>query len=526
MSSMLFVDHAFHKRTRSSDFFIDILRNEFSISVFYVNPSEKIDYDIIEAARNVSYVLIWQMDFLAPIFIAMGKSTIVVPMYDGSILMPDLHWKISSRARFLNFSKALHERVRLLGCNTKLIRYYPEPVPERDIVSFANFNAFFWQRRPDHGVDYAHVVTLLSREVSTLHVHNVPDTGAAVPVPPPEGNFSQTVSTWFESRQDYENILNSCNVFVAPRVAEGIGMATLEAMARGMLVIAHDAPTANEYISNWVNGILFNKDTIPEPLRFGHEAKKLARCAWQSVGLGRSIWISSIPSIIDWIKGAVAAPPSDLDPRILLRDIWFNYFDSLDSYDLYLRRSVVEVSKLSGQPLGDLVDLLAAANPVVRKGSMKAVEFDLLPEEGLVDLLAEECRYLGQGWSYAERDLRWVEGIRSEIHFSEKLKSGESKQLRFEAYASQLLSPIVRCTLQFNGTFLGAFDVRPHWETYSINIPCHLIKERNTITFIFDNAVKPDADNRSLSVAFRWVKIDEIDETSPPLYPMTRANSA
>ena len=70
------------------------------------------------------------MDFLAPVFLAMGKPTIVIPMYDGSAGMPDIHWIFASGARFVNFSLRLNERIRMLGGDTMLVRYFPAPVAE------------------------------------------------------------------------------------------------------------------------------------------------------------------------------------------------------------------------------------------------------------------------------------------------------------------------------------------------------------------------------------------------------------
>jgi hypothetical protein len=51
---------------------------------------------------------------------------------------------------------------------------------------------------------------------------------------------------------------SKANVFFAPRAREGIGMAFLEAMARGQCVVANHAPTHSEYITHNVSGVLFD----------------------------------------------------------------------------------------------------------------------------------------------------------------------------------------------------------------------------------------------------------------------------
>jgi glycosyltransferase involved in cell wall biosynthesis len=80
----------------------------------------------------------------------------------------------------------------------------------------------------------------------------------------------QFVEKW-GSREDYWDTLNQCNVYIAPRVTEGIGMSFLEAMAMGIAVAAADKPTMNEYISHGDNGFLFDMSNL-QPLDFSDAA--------------------------------------------------------------------------------------------------------------------------------------------------------------------------------------------------------------------------------------------------------------
>ena len=52
--------------------------------------------------------------------------------------------------------------------------------------------------------------------------------------------------------------MEQCNIFIAPRKFEGVGVSFLEAMARGIVVIAPDNPTMNEYIEHNKNGYLYD----------------------------------------------------------------------------------------------------------------------------------------------------------------------------------------------------------------------------------------------------------------------------
>lgn len=328
MASLLFIEHSFRKRTRSTDFLVELLARRFDMSIYYLTPGGRLDYGVLEAAQTADYVVLLQMDFLASVFIAMGKRTVVVPMYDGSNGMPDLHFVFPRKARFLNFALALHERVRLLGGQSKLVKYFPPPSPRAELATFDLLSAFLWQRRPDHGITYGLIANLIGSEIDHFHVHNAPDIPINCPVVKTEENgFTLTETRWFEDNAEYLAVLNRANVFIAPRVGEGIGMAMLEAMARGMLVLAHDAPTNNEYISNWINGILFDKSAPAHPLHIRTVAERLGRMAWITVVEGHEKWLASQEAILDWIEQTPKNEAINVDLHVFLRDVWFNYYD-------------------------------------------------------------------------------------------------------------------------------------------------------------------------------------------------------
>lgn len=359
MKKILFFDHGFHKKTGSSAFFIEILRDRFEVEVLYLSVEGTVSADVLEASGKSDLVVLWQMDFLAPVFLAQGKPTIVIPMYDGSGGMSDLHWLLASGARQINFSLALHNRVRMLGCQSLLVRYFPKPVAESDLPRFDKLSAFFWERRPDHGIDVDLVDTLIGGEVDSLHVHNVSDVPwSRPPRQPRERHYNLTTSDWLPSKSDYNALLARANTFVAPRVCEGIGMALLEAMARGMLVLANDEPTNNEYVANWVNGVLFNRQLEAKPMHIRDCAETLGRMAWETVREGHRKWVASLPTILEWIGSAPVPPPVTINLEALLEDAWFSYYASADAYTAFLRRNVTLMTKLSGLSFAEVTKAL------------------------------------------------------------------------------------------------------------------------------------------------------------------------
>lgn len=306
---ILFLDHAFHRTTGSSNFFVELLSQRFEVDRHFLDPEVVDASPVFSQPLDHDLVLLWQFDFLAPMFLARGMRTVVIPMYDGSANMPPLHWAAARGARFVNFSRTLHERVLAAEVESKYVRFYPEPAPFADLPEFDTLRAFFWQRRPQD-IHWTAVHKMLARRIDALHVHNASDDPRlAAPIVRAEAADATcpiTESRWFDSRAGYLSRMRQSNIYIAPRIAEGIGFGFLEAMAHGMLVLAYDEPTHTEYIANWVNGVLFNtRSTGPIDLE-PSKCRDIARMGWQSVRLGREEWLSGAASLLDWIEGTVA----------------------------------------------------------------------------------------------------------------------------------------------------------------------------------------------------------------------------
>ena len=80
---------------------------------------------------------------------------------------------------------------------------------------------------------------------------------------------------------------------------EGIGMSFLEAMALGQCVVAPDAPTMNEYISNGTNGLLYPLER-PGALDLSRHREIGAR-ARDSIERGFARWQASQEALLDFI---------------------------------------------------------------------------------------------------------------------------------------------------------------------------------------------------------------------------------
>src|SRR5207253_7929729 len=114
------------------------------------------------------------------------------------------------------------------------------------------------------------------------------------------------------TQEEFLGVLESCNIFIAPRYAEGIGHAFLEAMARGMVVLAYNLPTHSEYISNWHNGILFDLDSRDIRLT-SDQLRKLGTAARTSVELGFRRWEACQDAVNEFVMEARPALTPQLD---------------------------------------------------------------------------------------------------------------------------------------------------------------------------------------------------------------------
>lgn len=348
MRQIIFLDHIYHSQTKSSNFFREFLSSKFKIHTFYIDPDnvdvEKLWEDVSRVVDSESAVYIWQLDFLAPLFLAMGVPVFCSPMYDGSGGLPVEHWQILRDVRFVNFSVDLHEKARQGGATSLYVKYFPAP---RGRIEFGTgLRAFFWRRRPEHGLDVELVDRIFGSHITSLHVHDVQDTpaGKAIQLNTTSLRYPVTRSTWFEDAAEMRSELERCNFYIAPRVAEGIGMGFLEAMSMGMLVAAYDAPTHNEYILSWNTGILFNKTS--QGVGSLEEASLIAERGYNAAMLGWQNWLEQQSDILSFF----ATPASTARYQSFTRNdaiaLVRAYGEGMEGYKLALRTAMKQNLKV------------------------------------------------------------------------------------------------------------------------------------------------------------------------------------
>lgn len=260
MLRIAFIDHPYHQVTKSTDFFAELLRTRFDVSHYYAGiQTEDFVNDIVMGDFDI--IVLWQTEYLGAFFLAAGQRVVCIPMYDGAGNVPDYYWHHLRQARIISFCDALHERVNHLGLTSLPVQYMKDPAKFTPTTDYSAARVVFWQRLPEQGIT-SKLVRQVAGDDALLHVHNAPDNLLPDAYPTPEAN----IVTYFDLEINaLATAMKWGNIFVCPRYAEGIGMAMLEALARGMVVIAHDAPTQNEYIVDGKTGFLLDL-TAPDKI--------------------------------------------------------------------------------------------------------------------------------------------------------------------------------------------------------------------------------------------------------------------
>ena len=239
---LLFIDHECHKKTRSAEFFLEIVRREFELAEHYYARYYKTGAE--KAMADCDGAIIWEFPVSRRRFYFPGKVNVFVPMYDNE-WASFWQWKriAWSGMGVVSFCDKVSAHARKCGVGNILdVRYFPDPAklpqekgdPKR---------VFFWERG---GISRETVERLFPKSVG--YVLDVKRDGE------------------FMERKVYLERMAKCGIVVAPRRKEGIGMAFLEAMAMGKCVAAYDDATMNEYITDGENGILFSEgrlDPVP-----------------------------------------------------------------------------------------------------------------------------------------------------------------------------------------------------------------------------------------------------------------------
>lgn len=301
---LLFVDHECHKKTRSAEFFLAVVRKVFDVVEHYYSHYYRTG--AWKVAKDCDVAVIWEFPISRWRFFFPGKRNVFVPMYDNE-WSSYWQWKriAWSGMGVISFCDKVTEHARRCGVTNILdVRYFPDPDslpkgkgdPKR---------VFLWERGE------------ITRSV------------AEKLFPPSDGYvFDVKRADEFLERDAYLARIAKCGIVIAPRRKEGIGMAFLEAMAMGKCVVANNDATMNEYIESGENGILFSPGEV-RPVSAESVSRAIAGVGASAVRL-RARWLADAEKINDFIAWQKWCKPSLLNrvkiaisyPLYILEGAW------------------------------------------------------------------------------------------------------------------------------------------------------------------------------------------------------------
>ena len=277
--------HSFHQKTKSTSFLTDLLTsNGHSVEYYWdysweggapVRFKQLSSYDAVLIFQSIPHNL--------PSCIAKAHPNVtLIPMLDqfgiakGPLFDLKKFWKPFRGSKVLSFSCAVHAIATSNGIASKRFQYMPAPSGNRQSIAIHlnkdQNNIFFWARRPSEiSMDTLEVLLSRLRDTVSIHVHLSADPGE-VGINEIEAQTSLRwcknlkTTQWAETKEELMDMIKSCNVYIAPRLEEGIGQSFLEALSAGLCIVAPNNGTMNEYIINGVNGILYDPYNI-KPLR-------------------------------------------------------------------------------------------------------------------------------------------------------------------------------------------------------------------------------------------------------------------
>lgn len=313
--ALLYVGHSYHRLTASNTFFLDILRQEYEVTILWDEswqPGKRAPRAKQINEHHPDVVLFYQ---LVPERRELRKIScrrlFLVPMHDYVIDQPVGVWAGTrpSGLRVINFCRASHLMFANLGFESLSVQYWP---PAHRTTPRANQSAvrpFFWIRH--HAIGWQVLKQILGPQRPERVVLRVAvDPRETVDLPDDEDTREyriQIVSGWLD-RAEYLALLQGCNLFMAPRPFEGIGISSLEAMAMGIAVAAPDAPALNEYIFHNRNGYLYHLDA-PQPLDLT-SLPTVGQQALCDVIAGHDKWLGDSKRILEFMARTSASGPS------------------------------------------------------------------------------------------------------------------------------------------------------------------------------------------------------------------------
>lgn len=257
-----FIDHSFHKKTKATDFIIKLLKQEYELDLFWDKSwisGHKISSDLLNKKKYQIIFFFQKLPDVNYLKKLHCQNFVWFPMYDGEegkyffSYLPYQNFNL----KVITFCQKLFETIKKSGLECHYYQY--QPLLQKKTKNYQSIRIFFWLRTS--AISWDLIKKLISNnEIKQVILKIDPDPGQTIKRPSKQDIKKyniKIINGWLSKKKHYQ-LLTSCNIFIASRKFEGIGLSFLEAMSLGMGVIAPNKPTMNEYISQGKNGFLYD----------------------------------------------------------------------------------------------------------------------------------------------------------------------------------------------------------------------------------------------------------------------------
>jgi len=262
MKELAFIDHDFHKYTKSGDFLKKIFIRQYRVKHFYISKKLQFDDEITKFDNFFCFQILPSLSFLMKI---KSKNIMWAPMYDSMhypYYFGKTIWDIVEyfNIKVLFFSKKL----RKISNNNSIMGLDLKYFKKAKKVRFKNkkkISIFCWNRG---GVSRGSISPIrwqnLFKPKEIDIVYSLGHENNEIRKIRKISNKVINIKKDFVNKKKFLSLIKKSDVFICPRKKEGIGMGQIEAISYSKYLVAHNDATMNEYITNKKIGYLLDKD--------------------------------------------------------------------------------------------------------------------------------------------------------------------------------------------------------------------------------------------------------------------------
>ncbi len=262
---LAFVDLAVHERTKSTEFIMDLFREQFDVINIWYDYGEK-EKELIEEIRKYDYIFLLQilLPYATLIKLQQEKKNIIwAPMYDG-LPMSYYYWEkvASTKIKILSFSEGIDIVCKRHRIDYLSVRYHKKPSESIEAFNKEKLILLFWYRCSIRFSDWINLFPL--DMIGKIYYYSAPLGSAFKSEEMTDEDMVKykvekiALQEFSVNRNIFLEYLKKADIFICPRKQDGIGLPLIEGLSFGKFLVGHTDYTMKDYIRHNQNGFLYN----------------------------------------------------------------------------------------------------------------------------------------------------------------------------------------------------------------------------------------------------------------------------